>query len=66
MTTATNTVQDDPAQAALAALRRAGLRAAQDALRANTHMVVSRNGKVEHISPQDYLRDREKRAAESP
>ena len=45
----------DLAQAALAALSRAGLRAAEDALRANTHMVVAEDGKVLHVSPQDYL-----------
>lgn len=48
----------DPAQAALAALSRAGLRAAEEALRANTYMVVEENGKVLHESPQDYLRKR--------
>ena len=48
----------DPALAALAALQRAGLRAAQEALRTNTLLVVAKDGKVEHISPQDYLRDR--------
>lgn len=48
----------DPAQAALAALSRAGLRAAEDARRANTHMVVEENGKVLHESPQEYLRKR--------
>jgi hypothetical protein len=63
MTTTTNTPHNNPAQAALAALQRAGLRAAQDALRANTHMVVGKGGKVEHISPQEYLRDREKLTA---
>lgn len=50
---------NDPAQAALAALARAGLRAAEDAQRANTHMVVAENGKVLHISPQDYWRTRQ-------
>lgn len=48
----------DPAQAALAALSRAGLRAAEDARRANTYMVVEENGKVLHESPQEYLRKR--------
>ena len=48
----------DPALAALAALKRAGLRAAQEALRANTLLVVGKDGKIEHVSPQDYLRDR--------
>ena len=48
----------DPALAALAALQRAGLRAAQEALRTNTLLVVGENGKIEHVSPQDYLRDR--------
>lgn len=46
------------AQAALTALSRAGLRAAEDALRANTHMVVAEDGKVLHESPQEYLRKR--------
>lgn len=48
----------DPAQAALAALSRAGLRAAEEALRTNTYMVVEENGKVLHESPQEYLRKR--------
>jgi len=48
----------DEAQGALAALRRAGLRAAEEALRTNTYMVVAENGKVEHLTPQDYLRER--------
>ncbi len=48
----------DPAQAALAALARAGLRAAEEARRANTYMVVEENGKVLHESPQEYLRKR--------
>jgi hypothetical protein len=48
----------DPAQAALAALARAGLRAAEDAKRTNTHMVVAENGQVVHVSPQEYLRMR--------
>ena len=48
----------DPALAALAALQRAGLRAAQEALRTNTFLVVGKNGEIEHVSPQDYLRDR--------
>ena len=48
----------DPAQAALDALTRAGLRAAEDAKRANTHMVVAENGRVVHVSPQEYLRMR--------
>lgn len=43
---------------ALAALQRAGLRAAQEALRTNTYLVVGKDGKIEHVSPQDYLRDR--------
>jgi hypothetical protein len=46
----------DPAQAALNALARAGLRAAEDAKRTNTHMVVAENGRVVHVSPQEYLR----------
>ena len=56
---------NDPAQAALAALARAGLRAAEDARRANTCMVVAENGKVLHISPQDYLRERQELTAPS-
>lgn len=48
----------DPAQAALAALSRAGLRAAEEARRANTYMVVEENGKVLRESPQEYLRKR--------
>ena len=48
----------DPALAAPAALKRAGTRAAQEALRTNTLMVVGKDGKIEHVSPQDYLRDR--------
>ena len=48
----------DFAQAALAALSRAGLRAAEEARRANTYMVVEENGKVLHKSPQEYLRKR--------
>ncbi|MGP1691384.1 MAG: hypothetical protein ACTS6O_02640 [Giesbergeria sp.] len=48
----------DPAQAALDALSRAGLRAAEEARRANTYMVVEENGKVLHESPQEYLRKR--------
>jgi len=46
------------ALAALAALQRAGLRAAHEALRTNTDMVIGKDGKIEHVSPQDYLRDR--------
>ena len=52
----------DLAQAALVALSRAGSRAAEDALRANTHMVVAVDGKVLHESPQDYLRKRDEPA----
>ena len=48
----------DFAQAALAALSRAGLRAAEEARRANTYMVVEENGKVLHESPHEYLRKR--------
>ena len=47
------------AQAALAALTRAGLRAAEDAKRSDTYMVVAENGKVLHISPQEFLRGRD-------
>ncbi|MDP3425059.1 MAG: hypothetical protein Q8S32_15035 [Burkholderiaceae bacterium] len=46
----------DPAQAALNALARAGLRAAEDAKRTNTQMVLAENGQVVHVSPQEYLR----------
>ena len=53
----------DPAQAALNALARAGLRAAEDAKRANTQMVVAENGKVVHVSPQEYLRMRAEQTA---
>lgn len=55
---ATLNPKHDPAQAALAALQRAGLRAAQEALRTNTYLVFGKDGKIEHVSPQDYLRDR--------
>ena len=55
----------DPAQAALAALSRAGLRAAEEALRANTYMVVEENGKVLHESPQEYLRKRQQQTTPS-
>ena len=47
-----------PVLDALAALQRAGLRAAHEALRTNTNMVIGKDGKIEHVSPQDYLRDR--------
>lgn len=50
---------DDLAQAALAALARAGLRAAEDARKANTHMVIAEDGKVQHISPEDYVHQRQ-------
>ncbi|RAR52550.1 UNVERIFIED_CONTAM: hypothetical protein C7454_11262 [Acidovorax defluvii] len=55
----------DPAQAALAALSRAGLRAAEEARRANTYMVVEENGKVLHESPQEYLRKRQEQTTPS-
>lgn len=61
---APTTPASDLAQAALAALSRAGLRAAEDALRANTHMVVAVDGKVLYESPQDYLRKRDKPATQ--
>ena len=48
----------DPALAALAALQRAGLRAAQEALRTNTDMVIGKDGEIQHVNPHDYLRDR--------
>ena len=47
--------KDDLAQAALAALARAGLRAAEDARKANTHMVITVGGKMQHISPEEYI-----------
>lgn len=53
----------DPAQAALDALARAGLRAAEDAKRTNTQMVVAENGQVVHVSPQEYLRLRAEQVA---
>jgi|GEM_PF-1893015 len=56
----------DPAQAALNALARAGLRAAEDAKRANTHMVVAADGHVVHVSPQEYLRMRAEQHALPP
>ena len=59
------TPASDLAQAALAALSRAGSRAAEDALRANTHMVVAVDGKVLHESPQDYLRKCDELASQS-
>jgi len=43
------------AQAALAALQRAGLRAAEEARRTHTLMVIAENDQLLHISPQDYL-----------
>ena len=52
----------DPAQAALNALARAGLRAAEDAKRTNTQMVVAENGQVVHVNPQEYLRLRAEQA----
>ncbi len=58
MSNVTNPSIFDPAQAALAALSRAGLRAAEEARRANTYMVVEENGKVLHESPPEYLRKR--------
>ena len=48
----------DTAQAALAALSRAGLRAAEEARRTNTYMVIEEDGQVLHESPQEYLRKR--------
>ncbi|MDP2769774.1 MAG: hypothetical protein Q8O81_08075 [Giesbergeria sp.] len=53
------------AQAALAALTRAGLRAAEDAKRSDTYMVVAENGKVLHITPQEFLRERDEPPAQS-
>ena len=59
----TPTLAHDPAQAALNALARTGLRAAEEAQRANTHMVLAENGQVVHVSPQAYLRMRAEQAA---
>ena len=53
------------ALAALAALTRAGLRAAEDAKRSDTYMVVAENGKVLHISPQEFLRERDEQPSPS-
>lgn len=55
----------DPVQAALAALSRAGLRAAEDARRTNTYMVVEEDGKVLRESPEEYLRKRTEPASRS-
>ena len=55
----------DPAPAALTALSRAGLRAAEEARRANTYMVVEENGKVLHESPQEDLRKRQQQTTPS-
>ena len=52
MSNVANPSNFDPSQAALAALSRSGLRAAEEALRTNTYMVVEENGKVLHESPQ--------------
>ncbi len=54
----TATSDSIPVLGALAALQRAGLRAAHEALRTNTNMVIGKDGAIEHVSPQDYLRDR--------
>ena len=59
------TSNSDPAEAALAALSRAGLRAAEDARRTNTYMVVEENGKVLRESPEEYLRKRNEPASQS-
>jgi hypothetical protein len=50
----------------LDALARAGLRAAEDAKRTNTQMVVAENGQVVHVSPQEYLRMRAEQPALQP
>ena len=55
----------DPAQAALAALSRAGVRAAEDARRTNPYMVVTANGKVVRESPEEYLRKRAAHVSQS-
>ena len=54
-----------PAQAALAALSRAGLRAAEEALRTKTYMVVEEHGKVLRESLEEYLRKRNESASQS-
>lgn len=65
MSTVVNPVDfsQDPAQAALNALARAGLRAAEDAKRTHTQMVLAENGQVVHMSPQEYLRLRAEQVA---
>lgn len=55
----TQSTTDDLAQAALAALTRAGLRAAEEARKANTHMVITVEGEVQHISPEEYVSQRQ-------
>lgn len=55
----------DSAQAALEALSRAGLRAAEDARRTNTYLVVEEDGKVLRESPEEYLRKRTEAASQS-
>ena len=53
------------AQAALAALLRAGIRAAEDARRTNTYMVVEENGKVLRESPDEYSHKRAEPASQT-
>ena len=55
----------DPAQAALAAPSRGGLRAAEEAQRANTYMVVEKKGKVLDERPEEYLRKRQQQTTPS-
>ena len=45
----------DAAQAALAALSRAGLRGAEESRRTNTYIVVEEDGRVLHESPQEHF-----------
>lgn len=58
MSNVANSSNFGPAQAALAALPRAGLRAAEEARRASAYMMVEKDGKVLHETPQEYLRKR--------
>ncbi|MBW8465959.1 hypothetical protein [Acidovorax sp.] len=55
----------DSAQAALTALSRVGLSAAEDARRTNTYMVVEEDGKVLRESPEEYLRKRTEHVSQS-
>lgn len=55
----------ESAQAALTALSRVGLSAAEDARRTNTYMVVEEDGKVLRESPEEYLRKRNEPTSQS-